>query len=30
MSGDVTVSKFFDDDLLIELAQADTELAGLF
>jgi U5 small nuclear ribonucleoprotein component len=30
MSEDVTVSKFFDDDLLIELAQADTELAGLF
>lgn len=30
MSEDVTVSKFFDDDLLIELAQADTELAGMF
>ena len=30
MSEDVTVSKFFDDDLLIELAQADAELAGLF
>ena len=30
MSEDVSVSKFFDDDLLIELAQADTELAGMF
>ena len=30
MSEDVTVSKFFDDDLLIELAQADVELAGMF
>lgn len=30
MSEDVTVSKFFDDDLLIELASQDTELAGMF
>jgi hypothetical protein len=29
MSEDVSVNKFFDDTLLMELAKADTEIAGM-
>jgi len=29
MSEDVSVNKFFDDVLLMELAKADTEIAGM-